>query len=60
MKLILSVVSIIFFVLLFVLLFHSLSFLNKRSFIAYLAYPLSLLLGIWFYKLDTNKSTIKE
>lgn len=56
----LSVISIVFFILLFFLLFHSLSLLNKRSFIPYLAYPLLILSGIWFYKLNVDKSTFTE
>ena len=59
-KLTLSVISIALFVLLFFLLFHSLSLLNKRSFIAYLAYPLLILSGIWFYKLNGDKNIITE
>lgn len=57
-KLTLSVISITLFIIVFFLMFHSLSFLNKRSFIAYFSYPLLNLLGIWFYKLNADKSTI--
>jgi len=57
-KLTLSVIGIALFVLLFFLLFHTQSFLNKRGFIAYSAYPLLFLSGIWFYKLNADKSII--
>ncbi|SEO98277.1 hypothetical protein SAMN05192574_11821 [Mucilaginibacter gossypiicola] len=59
-KITLSVISIALFVLLFFLLFHPMSLLNKRSFIPYLAYPLLILSGIWFYKLNADKSIITE
>jgi hypothetical protein len=58
-KLTLSVVSVVFFLFIFFLMFRSLSFLSKRSFIAYFSYPLLIVLGIWFYKLNADKSTIK-
>lgn len=59
-KLMLSVACIALFVFLLFLIFHSPSFMGKRSFIAYLSYPLLILSGIWYYKLAGDKSVATE